>query len=114
MLGLNQEYFLQTVTSNEVEEYIIKNSGLNLIVFFDQYLREIETPTLEYYISEGFLAYRWTNVNAEFDMPLKININGIEKWIYPKTIWTKEYLDITLEAIHIDPNFYISSFNITR
>ncbi|MFZ4543900.1 MAG: hypothetical protein ACOYOA_07615 [Saprospiraceae bacterium] len=56
------------------------------------------------------LSYRWTNANMDFDMPLKINLNGVEKWIYPKTDWQEESTQTDRVKLVVDRNFYVPVF----
>ena len=69
---------------------------------------------MEYYFTEEKLVYRWLNVIPEFDMPVKIHLNGIEKWIYPQSIWTHEYIYAKEKQLDIDPNFYVATMQQTE
>ncbi|HEY0066603.1 MAG TPA: M1 family metallopeptidase, partial [Flavisolibacter sp.] len=42
--GLNKDFYHQTVTTRQVEDYISKQSGKNLSKVFDQYLRTTDIP----------------------------------------------------------------------
>ena len=55
----------------------------NFSYFFDQYFFDHRPPKLEYYQDGKKLFYRWADVIPNFQMPLDVNINGIEKRIYP-------------------------------
>lgn len=68
--GLNKTYYHQIVTSKQVEDYISKESGVNFSKIFDQFLRTVQIPVLEYAISENqkSLRYRWTNTVDGFDL----------------------------------------------
>jgi aminopeptidase N len=110
--GLNQTFYHQTVTTKQIEDYMIKESGKDLQPIFNQYLRDIRIPTLEYRKINGALAYRFGNCVEGFKMPLKITINGKEKWINASQKWSV-LKDVPEDAIiKIDPNFYIGSMNI--
>lgn len=104
--GLNSTFYHQTVTTQQVEDYISNQSGLKLKPVFDQYLRDNRIPIFEYYQRDGKLNYRWTSVNPEFNMPLKVNIAQKEVCLKPTTEWQEMSLpeDSTLK---IDGNFYI-------
>ncbi|PQJ82936.1 peptidase M1 [Polaribacter glomeratus] len=112
LTGLNKEFYHKTVTTAEVENYITKRSGLNLKLFFDQYLRTTQIPTLEYYFKENQFVYRWINTIVDFEMPLKVTLNNQELWITPKTKWTYYYVNDAdaKKEVTIDPNFYVASF----
>ena len=83
--GLNKTFFHQTVTTQEIENYLSEKSGLDLTAFFNQYLRDIKIPNLEYSIKNNKLNYRWTNVVENFKMPIEIEVNGVTEWLYPTT-----------------------------
>jgi hypothetical protein len=52
---------------------------------------------LEYYQKEKKLFYRWVDVNPDFRMPLDVDINGIEKRIYPTpSVQTLEIPDLAV------------------
>jgi len=107
--GLNQTFYHQTVTSAQIEGYIAKESGLKLDKIFDQYLRTVKIPTLEYHIQNGMLSYRWTNVVDGFNMPVKVTISpGSFKFIEPTASWKEiKTKGITDENFKADPNFCI-------
>ena len=104
---MNAEFYHQTVTTKQIEDFLSKETGFNLNPFFNQYLRAINIPTLEHKIENNTLKYRWTNTNANFEMPLKTTINGEEKWIYPTSNWKKLELTSAGTSFLIDENFYV-------
>lgn len=105
--GLNKDYYHQTVTSAEVEEYINKKSGINFNKVFDQYLRDIRIPVLEYRVKDAQLFYRWTNCVNGFDLPLYIFIDGKKVKINPlSTQWKKINMKDTASFESI-PDFYV-------
>ena len=55
--GLNEEFYHQTVTSKQIEDYISENIGFDLTFVFDQYLRDYRIPILEYSIMNNVLKY---------------------------------------------------------
>ena len=83
---INKDFYQQTVTTATVEQYIIAKTGLNLTKIFDQYLRTIKIPVLEYKLEKNNLQYRYSNCVDGFNMPIKINLNE-NKWIYPTNSW---------------------------
>src|SRR5690606_12072332 len=85
--GLNKEFYHQTVTTKQVEDFMGSSSGIDLAQFFDQYLRTVKIPMLEYQVKGKQLRYRYTNIVDGFDMPLKINVNGTVDWFYPNADW---------------------------
>ncbi|HWH61632.1 MAG TPA: M1 family metallopeptidase, partial [Ginsengibacter sp.] len=104
--GLNKNFYHQTVTSKQIEDYISKKSGINFSKVFDQYLRTIKIPTLEYKINKGILSYRWINVVPGFNMPVKIyNADGKLQFIYPTE--KMKQLKSGMKELKVDENFYI-------
>lgn len=107
--GLNKEFYHKTVTTEDVEGYMSKQSGKDLSKIFDQYLRMVKIPVLEYRIKNGQLSYRWTNCVKGFSMPLKITIDKKEQWITPKESWQTLKEKVTVPASFTpDKNFYIN------
>ncbi len=105
--GLNSTFYHQTVTTQQIEDYLSQQVGLDLKPFFDQYLRDIRIPTFEYKFQGNNLEYRWTNCVPDFDMPVKVTLNGKEQWLKPQTDWIvklKTPKDLKLE---VDENFYV-------
>jgi len=107
--GLNKTFYHQTVTTQQVEDYINKESKINFSKVFDQYLRTTQIPVLEYKIDGYKLSYRYTNCVKGFDLPLKITFKA-EKWIKPTEQW--QTLNLYPEgdnSFSVDPNFYIKT-----
>jgi aminopeptidase N len=104
--GLNKTFYHQTVTTQEIENYISEFLELNLTAFFNQYLRDIRIPNFEYYIANNELNYRWNNVVKNFEMPIEIEINNDNLWIYPNAAWQKT--KIKTSEISIDRDYYIT------
>jgi aminopeptidase N len=109
--GLNKEFYHQTVTTKQVEEYIAKSLNLNLTAFFDQYLRDNRIPVFEYLVKDGNLTYHWSNCIRGFDMPVKVTIDGKEKVLKTTTRPSTEKLETKGAVIKVDPNYYVYTFN---
>ena len=111
--GLNKTFYHKTVTTAEVENYIAKQSGLNLSKIFDQYLRHNDIPTFEYKISNNKLSYRWVADVKDFNMPLKVTLKGDGDYtlIQPTTSWKEISIDSTVDkdSFKTDPNFYVNT-----
>ncbi|CAM1372670.1 Peptidase M1 [Tenacibaculum litopenaei] len=110
--GLNKTFFHKTVTTKEVENYLIKQTGLPLEKVFDQYLRTVKIPILEYKISGKELEYRWTNVVDGFTMPVSLNVAGKNLAIHPTATWQKLRHHSPLKKVSVDPNYYVRSKRI--
>ena len=105
--GLNATFYHQTVTTKQIENYISTQSKINFSKVFDQYLRTIQIPVLEYKLQEKQLQYRYINCIKNFRLPLKINYSG-QKWIKPTENWQSLQLNGQADSsFSVDPNFYI-------
>ena len=109
--GLNNEFYHQTVTTTQVENYISKKMKMDLKPFFDQYLRDVRIPVLEYYMDNEKLFFKWNNVIDGFNMPLKIILKSGNKIIYP----TKQWKSIEIkDSFKIDNNYYVDSKHVIK
>jgi hypothetical protein len=90
-----------------------EKTGLNLKPFFDQYLRDVRIPILEYTVSGSDITYRWANCVQGFNMPLKVSVSGKEYLLSPSARWTTLKTEGTNPVLVPDPNFYATSFNLT-
>ncbi len=85
--GLNRDFYHRLVTSAEIENYVIKYTGLNLKPIFDQYLRTSDIPQLEYYIKDKQLYFRFSNVVSGFSLPLHAVSGNRDVLINPANEW---------------------------
>jgi aminopeptidase N len=106
--GLNKDFYHQTVDSRQVEEYISSKSGKDFSKIFDQYLRTIKIPELQYKLVGNKIQYRWANVVAGFALPLKVK--NTNSWINPTTVWKTmpATADMKKNGLVADDNFYIT------
>ena len=114
--GLNKTFWHQTVTGKQVQDYISRESGMNLTRVFDQYLRTAQIPTLEYKLEGLKLSYRWTNVVAGFAMPVKVTTaTDRYEWIRPTERWKSMAIRINRpEDLRVDENFYVNARDLLR
>ena len=111
LVGLNKDFYHQTVTTKQIENYIDKFFKIDLKPFFDQYLRTIKIPTLEYKLEHNNVFYRWSNIVDGFSIPVKLLINSNSEWIKPTSRWKKLSSDINITSFSVDNNFYIEVEN---
>jgi aminopeptidase N len=105
--GLNKTYYHQTVTYNDITDYISKESGKDLKPVFTQYLLTTTLPILEFSNSRGRLSYRWTSCVPGFNMPVRIRLKGGEyQYITPGT----DFKPITITGLTKD-NLEVDTFN---
>ncbi|SDT49112.1 Peptidase family M1 [Mucilaginibacter mallensis] len=83
--GLNKTFYHQTVTYNDIVNYISDHSGQNLKPVFDQYLHYTNLPVLYITNKKGKLYCMWTGCIPDFNMPVRIRMKGAEyKYFTPK------------------------------
>jgi len=106
--GASAKFYHQTITTEQMEDYLEAATQMNLKPFFNQYLRTINIPILEYVQEGTSIHYRWTDCVDGFQMPVKVKINDQEKWIGPTAVWT--HTEVPENAsFTVDPNFYIKT-----
>ena len=110
--GLNETFYHQTVTTKEIEDYMIKHSGIDLATVFDQYLRDTRIPILQWGIRNGTLQYKWSNCVEGFDLPVNVYIDGEETMLKPSPYWKNMKLNTKEAELKIDPDFYVGSMDI--
>lgn len=106
--GLNKTFYHQTVTTNQIEQYMSQQTGLLLKPVFDQYLRNTKIPVLEYRpVASGF-QYRWTNCVAGFAMPIRVCVGEAGPYYQLKPTAQWQTLSAKNEAVlTVDANYYV-------
>ncbi len=91
------------MTTQQVEDYISKKSGIDFSSVFNQYLRSTKVPTLEYSQKGEELKFRYTDIVKNLKLPLRID--G-EQTIIP----TEQWQTIKLKKgtpVQFNKNYYI-------
>lgn len=110
---LNQEFYHQTVTTRQIETFINKQTKIDFSKVFDQYLRTVQIPVLEYKLEGNKLSYRYTDCIKGFDLPLKVMFNT-EQWIRPTESWKSLRLSPGGDnKFSVDANFYIKTKKVS-
>jgi aminopeptidase N len=104
--GINKDFYHKIVSSSEIEQYISRKSQKDLSKIFDQYLRNVRIPVLEWKKQGKEILYRWSNCINGFNMPVKLK-NGT--WLYPVAQWRKVAISKAGTTIEVDRNFYIQT-----
>ena len=104
---MNAKFHHQTVTTQQIESFLSDEIDLDLHSFFNQYLRDVRIPTLEYNIDKNILHYRWTNVVEGFDMPIEFESNKQWQWLYPTVSWQTKAINSS--TITVDEDYYITT-----
>ncbi len=114
--GLGKTFWHQTVTTKQVENYISRQSGMDLSKVFDEYLRTTKIPTLEYKLEGQKLSYRWTDVVPGFAMPVKVTTStGSYSWVTPTERWKTMTVKLSRpEDFRVDQNFYVNAKDLLK
>ncbi|HKY41996.1 MAG TPA: M1 family metallopeptidase [Pyrinomonadaceae bacterium] len=107
MRGLNADFWHQTVTTEQIESYITKKSGVDLSKVFEQYLRTTNIPLFKFKVDGKTLSFNYERVVKGFAMPLRVSVNGKETVITPTE--TRQTLEVAdeIKQFDVDRNFYI-------
>ena len=104
--GLQATYRHQVVTGQQVEDYISRQSGLDLSKVFAQYLTTTKIPALEYHVNGTALSYRWADVVPGFAMPVRVTVGTESRLLRPTESW--QTLAVPAGAtLTVDRNFYV-------
>ncbi|MBV1923870.1 MAG: M1 family metallopeptidase [Flavobacteriaceae bacterium] len=112
--GLNKEFYHKTVSTQQVENYISEKSGIDLTEFFNQYLRTVLVPKIEFKVKDTQLEFRYVNIVEKFDMPVIAIVNGKEEWIFPNAEWKTKDFSESIKTVEIKKDFYVESKQITK
>ncbi len=90
--GIQKDFAKQTVTTQQIENYISRRAGKDFSKEFDQFLRNSKLPVLEYKIEQNAngitLNYRWNADVKGFAMPIRyFDANGKASWLKPTAEW---------------------------
>lgn len=115
MIGLNKTFYHQTVTTEQIENYISKQSGINFSKVFDQYLRTTQIPKLvfQYDQKEKILTYEWKNCIKGFNLPIHVNYQDKLESLMPldfqpkKRLIQQERFDINAFSKAIEQLYYV-------
>jgi aminopeptidase N len=114
--GINTAFARSTVSGKQVEEYMSRNTRLDLEKVFEQYLRTTRIPVLEYKIEGTTLSFRWADVVPGFDMPVKVTLSpGNFRFIQPIERWLTTSVRLnSAEDFRVDENFYVLTRDVLK
>lgn len=101
--GLNEEFYHQTVTTEQIESYITLHSGIDLQTVFDQYLRTSHPPELIIVKKRKKVTYYWGETVPDLKMPIDVICDGEKIRIYP----SNEKSTIKARKFSVSPDFYL-------
>ncbi len=101
ILGISNDFKYKIVDSQDIINYINKQTNKDFSVFFNQYLINQNIPKFEYSLEKDgrntTLVFKWDAID-NFDMPLLINKGNKDFWIYP----TDEIKEIDLGSFDLE------------
>ena len=105
--GLNKTFYHQTVTYDDIVNFITDKAGIDLKPVFEQYLKTTHLPILELMFINGKLNCRWIADVKNFNMPVRVRIKGGEyQFIKPGT----QFRPVSLEGATRD-NIEVDTFD---
>jgi aminopeptidase N len=112
--GLGKTFYHQTVTTQQVENYISKQAGFDYSKVFDQYLRTTKIPQFEYKFNKGKdeVSYRYTNCVNGFNLPLSLKEGSVKVRIVPTEKWSVRKVR-PAEAVLFDTAKITSQYYVT-
>ncbi len=117
--GLNSTFYHQTVTTKQIEDYISAQSNIDFSKVFDQYLRTIQIPVLEYYFSENHqkIFSRWSNCVQGFNLPIIVSSTEGILSVHPAEIWKSSSISPKLASTDLTDlilkSYYIQVMQVT-
>ncbi len=108
--GLNTDFRHQTVTGKQVEDYLSEKTGIDLIEFFNQYLRDSRSPVVEFKMESNVLSFRYSDIVKGFDMPVRVMVNDELTWIFPKAEWKVKTFEEPINSLRLDANFLVDGY----
>ncbi len=112
--GLNRTFWHQTVTGQQVEDYIGRAAGMDLSRVFAQYFTTTQVPEFDYKVEGGTLWYRWANVVPGFAMPVRVQVPGQGTLLlHPTEAWQSLAVASPQAAqLSVDENFFVTARNV--
>jgi len=113
--GLNETFYHQTVSGQQVRDYISQRAGIDLSKVFQQYLMTTRIPVLEYRVAGDSLSYRWTDVVPGFAMPVKVWFSESDStMLEPTQAWKSVPLPSGAgRSVRVDENYYVIGKDVT-
>jgi aminopeptidase N len=113
--GIQSTFRHQTVTAQQIRDYMSRRTGTDLQSVFVQYQETTMIPTLEYRTDGTSFSYHWTNVIPGFEMPVRVafgadSTSASYTLLRPTAEW--QSLPSTLGAsavVRVDPEFYVTA-----
>lgn len=113
--GIQNHFAFQTITTNDLINFINQKTKTDFTYFFNQYLKFASIPELQLKFQkqgkETLVKYKWKTDEPNFLMPIKVTTSqGSYEFIYPTQDWKKLNLkDMKAKNFKVDTDhFYVS------
>jgi aminopeptidase N len=109
LLDYSNTYKHKIIDTETVIQFFNKESGMNLTPIFNHYLQKTTIPKLDLKVVSGKLECRWSDVDADFNMPIDIVLDNKTIRINPKNDWSSTKIKIKdiNEVQVLTNNFYV-------
>jgi aminopeptidase N len=106
-----QRFKYKNILTEDVIAFFNRQTGKNLTVIFDEYLRHAALPTLELKFDEaaGTVSYRWNADEKAFAMPIRVGqkeawqtIHPTAEWQSMKTTLKKDQFDVATDLYYVN------------
>lgn len=119
LLEMNRRFRHRIVTSAEIEDFMIGfDAGTRTRLdrsIFDQYLRTVRIPELEWGTSRKRLYVRWSNCQPGFTMPVQVRIDGRTETLMPNTDLSSPEMVVARHInFEVDRNWYVNTRHLSR
>ncbi len=104
---MNKRFYHATTTSAAVEKFWSEQLKRDLSPLFDQYLRSTKIPTLQVEKNGNKIKYRWSDCNSNFNIPVRVTVDGNPVWIEPTTTWKTFKGKSSVNSFEPDKNFFV-------
>ncbi len=107
--GISRTFYHQTVTGQQVVDYINREAGRDFSPVFAQYLQQRSLPVLEMRVEKNQLLGRWVAAAPGFDLPVRLRTKGGEyQLVTPTPKWQPLPLPgATRDNVEVDTfNYY--------
>lgn len=84
---INTRFYHKQIGTQDVVSLVNQYTGHDFTPIFDQYLRTVDIPVLEWYVTHKRLHYRFTHIVPGFSLPLTVFVDGITKQIQANATW---------------------------
>jgi len=113
---MNRRYRHAVVTGAEVEAFISTYSGHDFSLLFQQYLRTVQVPELQWAVRRGHLYIRLARCVPGLSMPVRITVNGEERTVPVGDRWSNPAsgLKARTATCSADRNWYLTVVRVPQ